>query len=230
MSKPDPRYLAMPRCCIVLVGALGAFSASLFAQTAPAASPAKRIPTPAELRKYDLNANGVLDAVEQAAFEAGESRTPIVLSPFEVNTSQDRGYAAANTLSGGRVNMPLELNPGSIQVMTKEFMEDFAITDMQDAAMWTMNVDLPNFGGDAPFGGNRNEFNIRGAGGAGNYPIRDGVQQFFVADSYNTDRFEVVSGPNSGQAGLGNSGGLVGSSSKRVRYNNVSTSVSTRGG
>jgi hypothetical protein len=92
-----------------------------------------------------------------------------------------------------------------------------------------MNVDLPSgFGGDAPFGGNRNEFNIRGAGGAGNYPIRDGVQQFFVADSYNTDRYEVVSGPNSGQAGLGNSGGLVGSSSKRLRYNSVFTSTSAR--
>ena len=112
--------------------------------------------------------------------------------------------------------------------MTKEFMDDFGIADMQDAAQWTMNVDLPNFGGDGPFGGNRNEFNIRGAGVGGAYPIRDGVTQFFVADGYNSERFEVVSGPNAGLAGSGNSGGLVASSSKRLRYNSVTTSVRTR--
>ncbi len=189
---------------IVLIGALGTLLSSAQAQTAPAAPTA--VTTPA----------------------GGVKEGTVMLTPFEVTTDKDVGYAAGNTLSGGRINTPLELSPGSIQVMTKQFMEDFAITDFQDAAQWTMNVDLPNFGGDAPFGGNRNEFNIRGAGGAGNYPVRDGVQQFFVADSYNTDRFEVVSGPNSGLAGLGNSGGLVGSSSKRVRYNNTSTSLSTR--
>ena len=98
MSKPNHRYLAMRRCCIVLVGALGAFSPALLAQTAPAApATAKRLPTPLELTKYDKNANGVLEADEQAAFEAGEKGDLIMLTPFEVNTSQDKGYAAANT-------------------------------------------------------------------------------------------------------------------------------------
>ncbi len=165
-----------------------------------------------------------------AAPAADVQKDAILLTPFEVSTDKDRGYAAGNTLAGGRINTPLELTPSSIQVITKQFMDDFAITDFNDAAQWTMNVDLPSgFGGDAPFGGNRFEFNVRGAGGGGNYPIRDGVPQYFVADSYNSERFEVVSGPNSGLAGLGNSGGLAGSSSKRVRFNNRSGTLSTRG-
>jgi iron complex outermembrane receptor protein len=38
----------------------------------------------------------------------------IKLTPFEVSTNKDRGYAAGNTLSGGRVDTPLVLTPGSI--------------------------------------------------------------------------------------------------------------------
>ncbi|MEO7414754.1 MAG: TonB-dependent receptor plug domain-containing protein, partial [Opitutaceae bacterium] len=221
-----PRLFRSGRCYrIVLAGVLGALLPSLQAQTAPAAT---RVPTAAERAKYDRNGNGVLEADEQAAFEAGEKSDAIVLTPFEVNTSQDRGYAAGNTLAGGRINTPLDLSPSSIQVINKEFMDDFGITDFADAAKWTMNVDVPA-GNDAPFGGSRFEYNVRGAGGGGNYPMRDGIPQYFVADSYNSERFEVVSGPNSGMAGLGNSGGMAGSNSKRVRFDNRAGSVSLRG-
>ena len=187
---------------VILLGALGAFLSSLQAQTAPAAA---------------------TSATSASAVAGGA----VVLTPFEVSTEKDRGYAAGNTLSGGRIDTPLELSPSSIQVMTRQFMDDFGITDFADAAKWTMNVDVPE-GNDAPFGGSRFEFNVRGSGGGGNYPMRDGIPQYFVADGYNSERFEVVSGPNSGMAGLGGSGGMAGSSSKRTRFNNRSTSVSTR--
>jgi hypothetical protein len=110
------------RCrCIALVGALGVFLSPLLSQTA--LSPSKKVPTAAQFAKFDLNKNGVLDPDEQTAFEAEDKATaaPIVLTPFEVNTSQDRGYAAGNTLSGGRTNTPLSITPASISVMTKEF-------------------------------------------------------------------------------------------------------------
>ena len=218
-------FVARYRCLLFLLALLP----QVHAQTAPAPSmTAKRVPTPSELTKYDKNANGVLEADEQAAFEAGEKSDAVMLTPFEVNTSQDRGYAAGNTIAGGRINTPLDLSPSSIQVINKEFMDDFAITDFADAAKWTMNVDVPA-GNDAPFGGSRFEYNVRGAGGSGNYPMRDGIPQYFVADSYNSERFEVVSGPNSGMAGLGNSGGMAGSNSKRVRFDNRAGSVSLRG-
>ncbi|MEO7411891.1 MAG: TonB-dependent receptor plug domain-containing protein, partial [Opitutaceae bacterium] len=228
-----PRLLTSGRCYgIAIVGALGVFLPILHSQTAPASATttAMRVPTPSERVKYDKNNNGVLEADEQAAFEAGEKTDAVLLTPFEVSTSQDRGYAAGNTLVGGRTDTPLALTPSAISIMTKEFLDDFAITDTNEAAQWSMNVDLSGNPTQGPFGGDRFEANVRGAGGqgAGAYPIRDGLQQYWIADSYNSERFETVSGPNSAQSGLGGPGGLVGSSSKRPRFNNRSGSVSAR--
>src|SRR5690606_5603819 len=102
-----------------------------FAQPATSATP-----TAAQLARYDTNRNGVLDPDELAAMQAAESSSGqqemIVLNPFEVSTDQDRGYAAGNTLSGGRADTPLKITPNAISVMTKEFLDDFGITDMNE--------------------------------------------------------------------------------------------------
>src|SRR5688500_225430 len=73
----------------------------------------------ADLTKYDANKNGVLDAAELAkkAADEGKDKETVLLTPFQVSTEKDVGYAASNTLSGGRVDTPLEITPGSIQVI-----------------------------------------------------------------------------------------------------------------
>lgn len=63
--------------------------------------------------------------------EPGEDDT-IVLSPFEVSTSGDKGYYSANTMSGTRLNSKIEDLGQSISVMTKEQMTDFAALDIND--------------------------------------------------------------------------------------------------
>lgn len=208
MLKNALKAAALRRHCIAIVGALGALSA-LNAQTAPAPSATSTA------------------AATSAATDKSET---VVLTPFEVSTDKDRGYAAGNTLTGGRVDTPLALTPSAISIMTKEFLDDFAITDSNEAAQWTMNMDTAGNPTQGPFGGDRFESNFRGAGGqsAGSYPVRDGLQQYWIADSYNSERFEAISGPNSAQSGLGGPGGLMGSSSKRARFNNRSASFSTR--
>lgn len=219
-----PASARWPR--FVLIGAFCAFSSSLYSQSASD----KRVPTSAQLAKYDLNRNGLLDTSEQAAFEAEEKTDTVLLTPFEVSTNQDRGYAAGNTLSGGRIDTPLAVTPGAISVITKEFLNDFAITDINEAAQWTMNMDLSGNQNSGPFGGDRFESNFRGAGNIGGQgPTRDGLQQYFIADSYNSERFEMISGPNSAIAGLGGPGGMLGSSSKRARFNTNFGEVATRG-
>src|SRR5687768_3529427 len=50
-----------------------------------------------------------------------------VLSPYVVDTTQDLGYQATNTLSGTRLNSSLRDAPASISVMTKEFLEDIGL-------------------------------------------------------------------------------------------------------
>lgn len=193
---------AARRRSIALLGALGVLLPGLQAQTAPAASTS----TPA----------------------SGAKDETIVLTPFEVSTDKDRGYAAGNTLSGGRMDTPIALTPNSISVMTKEFMDDFALTDINEAAAWTLSMEPPTGGESGPFGGNRFQANFRGAGGSGNYPSRNGNLQYFVADSYNTDRYEFQRGPNAALFGDAGPGGTQGSSSKQARFNSKSATTSWR--
>lgn len=216
------RYAASCRL-IALVAALGGLLPSINAQTAP--TPAATVaPTPAQLDRYDANKNGRLDPDEMAAMEAGAT----LMNPFEVNTDKDRGYAAGNTLSGGRADTPLKITPNSVSVMTKEFLDDFAITDMNEAAAWTISMDPPTGSESGPFGGNRFQASFRGGDSGANFPQRNGALQYFIADSYNSERFEFSRGPSTTLFGDGGPGGIQGSSSKRARLNNRATSVSAR--
>jgi hypothetical protein len=213
--------LAALRRYVALLGGFAALLPCLQAQSAA--------PTAAELAKYDLNKNGVIDANELAALEAGRKGDTVLLTPFEVSTSSDRGYAAGNTLSGGRADTPLAITPASISVMTKEFLEDFNITDMNQAMQWTIGANAPTGGESGPFGGNRFQSDFRGAGNGANYPARNGALQYFVADSYNSERFDFSRGPNAALFGDAGPGGIQGSSSKQARFNDRRNSLSLQG-
>lgn len=190
-------------------------------------------PIPADtLARYDRNNNGILDPDEIAVRNADEARgsNTIELTPFEVTTDKDVGYAAGNTLSGGRVDTPLALTPGSISVMTKEFLDDFNITNINDAAAWTIGMDG---GTSTPNSDSSTQATyqaiFRGAPSDQNFPTRNGSLNFGVADSYNSERFEFSRGPDSSMFGDGGPGGRQGSSSKRARLNSTATSVSLQG-
>ncbi|MEO6243795.1 MAG: TonB-dependent receptor plug domain-containing protein, partial [Opitutaceae bacterium] len=161
---------------------------------------------PATLAKYDKNKNGVLDPSELAlkAGDDAKAAGTVLLTPFEVSTDKDVGYAAGNTLSGGRVDTALALTPGSISVMTKEFMDDFNITNMNEAGTWTMGFDLgtsvPN---SDPSSISVYQNIVRGAPSTDNFPTRNGSINFGAADSYNTDRYEFQRGPDTSMFGDG---------------------------
>lgn len=174
------------------------------------------------------SAQSANDGAASTERKTEEKSDAVVLTPFEVNTNKDHGYAAGNTLSGGRMDTPLKITPASISVMTREFLDDFAITDMNGAAAWTLNMDPPTGGENGPFGGNRFQANFRGAGNGSNYPSRNGALQYFVADSYNSERFEFSRGPNAALFGDAGPGGMQGSSSKQARFNDRNTSISAR--
>src|SRR5215207_6383577 len=209
---------ARQRCFVLIAGCTAA--STLLAQTSPA-------PSAAMLAKYDANRNGILDPAEVTAMQAGESgkADTVLMNPFEVSTDKDRGYAAGNTLSGGRADTPLAITPASISVMTKEFLDDFAITDMNEAAAWTLNMDPPAGGESGPFGGSRFQASFRGAGNGANFPSRNGALQYFIADSYSSERFEFSRGPSTALFGDDGPGGIQGSTSKQARLNNRATSA-----
>ncbi|HUR58941.1 MAG TPA: hypothetical protein VM029_14605, partial [Opitutaceae bacterium] len=164
--------------------ALGAWLALVFTSAHPAS--AADASDAALLARYDQNRNGVLDPDELSRKESDDAKVAaaISLTPFEVNTSKDVGYAAGNTLSGGRVDTPLELTPGSISVMTKEFMEDFNITNINDAGAWTIGFDPGTVVGSSnPTSISTYQMMFRGAPPDQNFPTRNGSINFGVADS-----------------------------------------------
>ncbi len=164
-----------------------------------------------------------------AAPTPSKASETIVLTPFQVSTDKDVGYAAGNTLSGGRVDTPLATTPGSISVMTKEFMDDFNITDMNQAGGFSIGFDLgvsvPN---SDPSSTSVYQNIVRGASPADNFPTRNGAVNFGAADSYNTERFEFQRGPDTSMFGDGGPGGRQGSSSKKATFNRTQTNVTTQ--
>ncbi len=163
-----------------------------------------------------------------ASATATKSEETILLTPFQVSTDKDRGYFGGSTLAGGRADTPLKITPASISVMTKEFLEDFDLTDMNQALSWTVGADAPTGGESGAFGGNRFQTSFRGVDGNGNFPVRNGSINYYVADSYNSERYDFSRGPNAALFGDGGPGGLQGSTSKQARLNSKFTSTSAR--
>src|SRR6185312_3848824 len=155
----------------------------------------------------------------------------VVLSPFEVSTDKDRGYAATNAISGSRVNSPIKDLPLPINVVTSEFINDIGATNLRDALSYMSGIslqtqnDLENSGGIGgiqrsaygPGGVNNPEgvtSNISGTqlkirGFITNNVLRNGFLRGSPSDSVNIDRVEVVQGPNALLYGTGNFGGVV---------------------
>ena len=180
-----------------------------------------------------LVATANLFAQTAAAPSAAVARTSqkeeaILLTPFQVSTDKDRGYFGGNTLAGGRADTPLKFTPASISVMTKEFLEDFDLTDLNQALAWTVGADAPTGGEAGAFGGNRFQTSFRGVDGNGNFPVRNGSINYYVADTYNSERYDFSRGPNAALFGDGGPGGLQGSTSKQARLRSRATSLSTR--
>jgi outer membrane receptor for ferric coprogen and ferric-rhodotorulic acid len=153
----------------------------------------------------------------------------VVLDPFTVSTSQDKGYAATNEISGSRVDTPIKDIPISIDVITSQFISDIGATDLRSALAYQAGVmtrtqnDLENTAGSisgqtyGPGGVNnpqgvtsnpdQSQYKIRGF--IATNTLRDGFLRLSGVDAVNIDRIEVVFGPNALLYGTGNFGGVV---------------------
>ncbi len=230
--------------------ALAAVVTTLPAQTALAVKP-----TAAQLARYDKNQNGRLDADELAALEADEARTAaaassaatasgkdniIELSPFQVSGSADRGYLAANTLSGTRLNSKIEDLGASITVVTKQQLLDTAAVDINDIFLYEANTEgtgtytaftVDRNGGvnDSVQGSPATANRIRGIDSAnmarGNFASTSSIP----LDSYNIDAVEISRGPNSNIFGLGNTSGTVNVIQSQANLSRQISSFTLRG-
>src|ERR1019366_3164030 len=121
----------------------------------------------------------------------------VVLSPFLVNTNKDNGYTAVDSLSGGRQNSPIRVTPAAMSSITRAFINDLSLTNVQDALKWSLNAiptDFRNGISGASAGEVFNFWSISIRGDAhvqgGNPPTKNYFPTFMVQDTYNVDRIE----------------------------------------
>jgi len=163
--------------------------------------------------------------------EAAKADEAILLSPFRV-ISDDKGYQAANTMSGTRLNTKLEDVFASITVVTKQQMLDTAVLDMNDVFKYEASTEgTANFTliskdqngsvSDKTASDPQRANRIRGlsgglgssvganSGGAntawGNFSSNGSIPM----DLYNVEAVEISRGPNASLFGIGQPSGTV---------------------
>ena len=142
---------------------------------------------------------------------------PVQLSPFEVSTERDTGFAAASSLAGGRLASDLRDTPVAYSVITRDFIDALNLTDLQSAAEWTTSSTASVDNGQQNFFFNPVQYTVRGAGGG--RPQRNFFPQFNNGDSYNLERYDFGRGPNAVLFGNGSLGGISSSTTKRAQTN-----------
>ncbi len=129
----------------------------------------------------------------------------VTLSEFSVNADEggDRGYIAAETLTGSRVRTPIIDLPYTVNVLTSEFFEDFAMFELSD------NVTQIGSFGSLDIGGG---FTLRGFSSTSQ--LRDGFYRLGRYGASNVDRMEIIKGSNAAIYGRTSPGGMVNMISK----------------
>lgn len=247
-----PRLLSPRLHWLLLVPVLLGFSLASAQQVAPKSAAAA--PDAKTLAKYDKNNNGILDPDELAALQADEARDAkapaaspnpnensgdvVTMSPFTVDASDDKGYAASNTLAGTRLNSKLEDISGSVSVITKQQLLDTAAIDINDIFLYEVGTegtgqftdlsgdgrgDYDNVAGN-PTGANR----VRGLSAANIAVDGFAASSSIPLDTYNAAAVEISRGANSSLAGVGEAGGTVNIVQNRANLNRSTTNVTFR--
>ncbi len=160
---------------------------------------------------------------------------PLVLSPFEVKTGDDSGYQAGNTTSGSRLNTKLKDTAAPVSPFTPEFLADFSLTNIEEIMAYSGNFEKDfedsNAGFNSPAArssaASTQPFRIRGI--TGSFAV-DQIESAVPQDTFNIDRVEVSSGPNSVLFGLGAAGGTVALTSKPAGVRRNATTVKLTAG
>ena len=151
----------------------------------------------------------------------------IVLSPFVVNSEADKGWRATNTLAGTRLRTDLKDIASPISVMTPELLKDVGATNLQQALLYSVNVENENQYTPYDVNGNAQADTTvnRVRGIAAGTTTRGFFQTRFRMDTYNTDGLTIASGPNSILFGIGSPAGIIDSNPIQANSNRFSGSI-----
>ncbi|HWA88243.1 MAG TPA: TonB-dependent receptor plug domain-containing protein [Opitutus sp.] len=150
----------------------------------------------------------------------------VVLSPFQVTTTEDRGYRATNSISGTRLNTAIKDLPMPIEVITDDFIRDTGSTDLRQSLRYSSGILLQTQNDYASPAGSfavtpgkinnpegltasPDETHMKIRGFETESVLRDGFRRQNATDSVNIERIEIARGPSSLLYGVGNFGGVV---------------------
>ena len=161
-----------------------------------------------------------------------QNEDTVVLSPFEVSATQDRGYQATQTLAGTRIRPNLADVGASIEVLTKQFLDDIGATDNQSLLQYTTNTQVA--GPRGTYGGMGNSTSVSEQGNliapqsaqrVRGLAAADVARDYFISDipwdSFNVDRIDILRGPNSILYGLGSPAGIINASTHNAEFRNM---------
>lgn len=165
----------------------------------------------------------------------------IQLNPFEVRADPDHSYGALDSTAVTAFRLDLSKIPATTSVFTQTFMEDVAVTSIQELLVnytGTVGADPNNTGAALIMPGDRDGsgggLGIRGL--AASAPKRDGfigMRSLFrsplgYTDNFSVERIEVIEGPQSLLYGAVGGGGVINVVSKRAQFGVSRGSVQTR--
>jgi iron complex outermembrane recepter protein len=159
----------------------------------------------------------------------------VVLSPFRVDTSKDRGYRVTNANTGTRLAMPVKELPANLEVITSDFIRDTGAVNLRQALRYSAGVvlesqsdafyepdsDPSSAGANDPRGATRRagDSTTKLRGFVIDQVLRDGFRRQYAADSINIERVEVLRGPSALLYGVGSFGGVINYMPKRPLNN-----------
>ena len=174
-------------------------------------------------------------AVAQTIPAASATSDTVLLTPFEVSSDKDNGYAATETLAGTRMRTSLRDVGASLTILTPEFLRDLGVNSFDQALLYTPSVDGvegDNSDGNRASGstlryGTGQSYSIRGfVTNAGNQSIsHDFFNALEPTDNYNLERITLALGPNALLIGVGNPQGTAVTTTKRAQLQRQKTEV-----
>ena len=148
------------------------------------------------------------------------------LSPFTVDASAEQGYVATQTLAGTRIASNLRDVPAQVDVMTMEFLEDVGAVSVDEAMLYSLNVENTQEYSSDPTGTDtqgvvelRGGLRVRGLGDASR--TQNYFYTYFQSDTYNSSSVTLNSGPNAILYGLGSPAGIVNMDFRPAYFNNM---------
>ena len=141
-----------------------------------------------------------------AASSSARSAEPesVLLAEFTVTESSTNDYAASESVTGSRVATSIRDLPYNVNVVTREFLRDFAAYELMQQFAYTSG-----------FGEQETEgfYNLRGI--TSSNQLRNGFTRRGLVDSGSIDRAEVIKGPAAAVYGQTAPGGMINIISRR---------------